>query len=63
MQETGAESVQMTIRRGAVFALGWALVLGVIVALFLPVVPGALLIVAGAAILTPQSAYLRRALE
>ena len=53
----------MTIRRGAVFTLGWALVLGGIVGLFLPVVPGALLMVAGGAILTPQSVYLRRALE
>lgn len=63
MRETGAGNVQITMRRSALFALGWALAFGGIVGLFLPVVPGALLIVAGGAILGPQSAWLRRALE
>lgn len=63
MQQTGAANVQRTIRRSALFAFGWALVLGGIVGLFLPVVPGALLILVGGAILSPQSAWLRRALE
>lgn len=63
MQETSTANVQMTIRRSALFAFGWALVLGGVVGLFLPVVPGALLILAGGAILSPQSAWLQRALE
>lgn len=63
MQETSTANVQMTIRRSALLAFGWALVLGGIVGLFLPVVPGALLILAGGAIVSPQSAWFRRALE
>lgn len=62
MQETGTANVQMTIRRSALFVLGWALVLAGVVGLFLPVVPGALLILAGGAILSPQTARLRRTL-
>jgi hypothetical protein len=38
-------------------------VLGGFVGLFLPVVPGALLILAGGTILSPQSAWFRRVLE
>ena len=63
MQETETAHVQMTLRRAALFALGWILVLGGIVGLFLPVVPGAVLVLAGVAVLSPQSAWLRRALE
>lgn len=63
MRETGTAIVQMTIRRSALIAFGWTLVLVGIVGLFLPVVPGALLILAGGTILAPQSAWLRRALE
>lgn len=63
MQETETAHVQMTLRRAALFALGWILVLGGIVGLFLPVVPGAVLILAGVAVLSSQSAWLRRALE
>jgi Putative transmembrane protein (PGPGW) len=63
MQETETAHVQMTLRRAALFALGWVLILGGIVGLFLPVVPGAVLILAGFAVLSPQSAWLRRALE
>jgi Putative transmembrane protein (PGPGW) len=63
MQEPGPASVPTTIRRSALFALGWTLVLGGIVGLFLPVVPGALLRLVGGTILSPQSAWLRRVLE
>jgi hypothetical protein len=63
MQETGAANVQVKIRRSALFALGWVLVLGGFVGLFLPVVPGAVLILAGVAVLSPESRWLRRVLE
>jgi uncharacterized membrane protein YbaN (DUF454 family) len=56
MQEPGAANAQLTIRRSALFALGWILVLGDFVGLFLPVVPGAVLILAVVAVLSPQSA-------
>jgi hypothetical protein len=63
MQETETAHVQMKLRRAARFALGWILVLGGIVGLFLPIVPGAVLILAGGLMLSSQSAWLRRALE
>ena len=50
-------------KRVAILALGWSLVLSGIVGLFLPIVPGGFLIVAGALMLSPQCAWLRRALE
>lgn len=42
-------------------ALGWILTLVGILGLFLPIVPGAFLIVAGALMLSPRSAWLLRA--
>ena len=63
MQKTETTHVRMTLRRAALFALGWILVLGGVLGLFLPVAPGAVLILAGVAVLSPQSAWLRRALE
>jgi hypothetical protein len=62
MQKAETAHVRMTLRRAALFALGWILVLGGVLGLFLPVVPGAVLILAGVAVLSPQSAWLRRTL-
>jgi uncharacterized membrane protein YbaN (DUF454 family) len=63
MQETNTAKIHKVVRRGAVIGFGLTLVLGGIAGLFLPVVPGALLLVAGAVILRPQSAWLRRFLD
>ena len=63
MQEIGIAKTQKPLQRIAVVALGWLLIIGGIVGLFLPFVPGAFLIVVGALMLKPQRAWLRRALE
>jgi len=63
MQEIGIAKTQKPLQRIAVVALGWILMIGGIVGLFLPFVPGAFLIVAGALMLKPQRGWLRRALE
>lgn len=63
MQKTETAHVAMTLWRAALFTLGWVLVLGGIAGLLLPVVPGAVLLSAGVAVLSSQSAWLRRALE
>lgn len=63
MQETDTAQAGMTPRRAALIALGWILVLAGIVALPLPVVPGALLLLAGVAVLRSQSRWLARALD
>ena len=63
MQEIGIAKTQKPLQRIAVVALGWILIIGGIVGLFLPVVPGTFLIVAGALMLKPQRTWLRRALE
>lgn len=63
MQQTGNVEVQKKLRLNVLFALGWILVLAGTVGLFLPFVPGTLLILAGGVILSPQSAWLRRVLE
>lgn len=47
----------------ATVALGWILLLGGIVGLLFPIVPGGFLIFVGAFMLNPQCAWLRRALE
>ena len=52
---------QTPFQRIALAALGWILTLAGIVGLFLPVLPGVLLIVAGALMLSPRSAWLQRA--
>jgi uncharacterized membrane protein YbaN (DUF454 family) len=62
MQEIGIAKAQKPLQRIVVVALGWVLMIGGIVGLFLPFVPGAVLIVAGALMLRPQRACLRRAL-
>ena len=61
--EGGAGTLKRPLKRVATLALGWVLVLGGIVALFLPVAPGGFLIVVGALMLSSQYAWLRRALE
>jgi hypothetical protein len=63
MQEVGIPEAQKPLQRIAVVALGWTLMIGGIVGLFLPFVPGVVLIVSGALMLRPQHAWLRRALE
>ncbi len=62
MQEIGIAKAQKPLQGIAVAALGWILMIGGIVGLFLPFVPGAILIVAGALMLKPQLAWLWRAL-
>jgi hypothetical protein len=52
---------QNQLERVALVAFGWILTLVGILGLFLPIVPGALLIVAGALMLSPRSVWLQRA--
>jgi hypothetical protein len=63
MQEIGVTKAQKPLQRFAIVAVGWIFILGGIVGLFIPVLPGGLLIFAGALMLSPQSTWLRRALE
>lgn len=63
MQEIGIMKTQKPFRRIAVVALGCALTLGGIIGLFLPFLPGVLLIVAGVLMLSPRCAWFRQALE
>ena len=63
MQEIGITKTQKPPQRIPVVALGWIFILGGIVGLFIPVLPGGVLIFAGALMLRPQSTLLRRALE
>jgi uncharacterized membrane protein YbaN (DUF454 family) len=63
MQKIVIARTQNQLRRTAVVALGWILILGGTVGLILPIIPGAVLIVVGALMVHPQSARLRRALE
>ena len=61
--ENNAAASKTPLKGVALLAFGWLLVLGGIIGLFLPIVPGGFLIVAGASILSPQCSWLRRALE
>jgi hypothetical protein len=63
MQKIGIPKTQIPLQRIAVVALGWIFIFVGIVGLFLPFVPGTLLIVAGALMLNPQCPWLRRARE
>ena len=63
MEEIGSTKSQNPLLRIAVVALGWILILGGIVGLFVPIIPGAVLVVLGALMVNPQSAWLRRMLE
>jgi uncharacterized membrane protein YbaN (DUF454 family) len=51
------------LRRIAVVALGWSLVIGGAIGLLLPVIPGWLLIVLGALVLSTEHPWLRRLLQ
>ena len=51
---------QTPLQRIALVALGWIVMLVGIAGLFLPVLPGVFLVVAGALLLSPRSAWLRR---
>jgi len=63
MQVIGTKKKEKPLQRIAVVALGWIFVLGGIVGLFIPILPGGVLILAGALMLSPQSTWLRRALD
>ena len=63
MRETGITKSQKPVKRVAVIALGWVLILLGIVGLVLPVVPGAVLIVVGVPIVNPQGTWLGRIRE
>jgi len=63
MQGIGIAKAQKPLQRIAAVALGSILMIGGIVGLFLPFVPGAVLIVAGALMLKPRRTWLRRALQ
>ena len=61
--ENNAATLKTPLKRVALLVFGWVLVLGGIIGLFLPIVPGGILIAAGTLMLTPQCAWLRRAIE
>lgn len=63
MHESECGNPQITLRRIMFLVFGWALVLGGVVGLLLPVVPGTLLILAGGAVLSRQSSWAHRVLE
>jgi hypothetical protein len=63
MQEIGITKSQKPLKRFAVVALGWVLILLGIVGLVLPVVPGAVLMVVGVLMVNPKCVWLRRMLE
>jgi CheY-like chemotaxis protein len=63
MQEIETKRRQKPFQRIAVVAVGCALMLGGIIGLFLPFVPGVLLMVAGVLMLSPRCAWLGQALE
>ena len=63
MQKIVIAKTQNQLRRIAVVALGWILILGGTVGLVLPIIPGAVLIVVGALMVNPQWAWLQRMLE
>jgi uncharacterized membrane protein YbaN (DUF454 family) len=62
MREIGIAKTHKGLRRIATVVLGLILILGGIVGLFLPVVPGVFLIVVGGLMLNPRCARLRRVL-
>ena len=63
MQEIGVTKTQKPFQRIAVVVFGSTLTLGGIIGLFLPLVPGDLLIGAGVLVLSTQYPWLRQALE
>ena len=63
MQVIGTIKTEKPLRRIAVVALGWIFILGGIAGLLIPILPGGVLIFAGALILNPQNTWLGRALD
>jgi hypothetical protein len=63
MQQIGITKTQKLPQRVAIIALSWIFILGGIVGLFIPVLPGGVLIFAGALMLSPHNTLLRRILE
>ena len=63
MPEIGIAKDQKSLQRVAVVGLGWMLIIVGIAGLFLPLVPGIPLMVAGALMLNLQWPWLRRAVE
>lgn len=57
------QTLTKPLRRIAVIALGWSLVLGGIIGLLLPVVPGGFLIVSGVLVVAAEHRWLRRAVD
>lgn len=57
------EKPRKPLQRLAVISLAWVFILGGVAGLFLPIVPGGVLIVAGALMLTPKNALLQRLVE
>jgi hypothetical protein len=63
MQGIGITTKQKPPHRIVVVALGCIFIIGGIGGLFIPILPGAALIFAGVLMLSPQSAWVPRALE
>ena len=57
MQDSGITKAQKPVQRVAIIALGWVLILLGIVRLLFPVVPGAVLMVVGVLMVTPQCTW------
>lgn len=55
------DKTQTPLQRIALLALGWILTLVGILGLFLPILPGVFLIIAGALMLSPRNVWLQRA--
>ena len=51
------------LKRCAVLVLGWMFVLGGVIGLFLPIIPGGLLLGIGALMLSSKSVWVQRMLE
>lgn len=63
MRENEIEKPGKPLQRLAVITLAWFFILGGIAGLFLPIVPGGVLVIAGAFMLTPKNALLHRLVE
>ena len=63
MQQSGITKPQKALQRVAVVSLGWVFIVVGIAGLFLPILPGGVLILAGVLLLNPESPLLRRVLE
>jgi hypothetical protein len=63
LQEIGSTESKKPPQRFAAIALGWIFILGGVAGLFLPVLPGIVLIFAGALMVSPQNKWLQNARE